>query len=276
VSLDWVETGVYYNKELFAQAGVDPANWTSWSAFVADMQTLKDATGVDPMGMYMQQTGWSNWVWADDIFLTVVWSDMADELYMEKYNDPNLPWRQLNPEEIAKAIVDGTLNAEDPRMDDYLRISKEFISFFPIDYTGITSLEQLNTLFFGGQVLQRGTAPGKPNRSRRTFRSSMVSPTSRRSRQRTRLALRIPLTAWVDRAALDSTASLSRRQPMAGSIWRSISSCSSLRRRILRDWYRSTAASFRWWLAQRRVRLCPGSPTLLRCPNVSTPTHRVV
>lgn len=164
VSLDWVETGLYYNKDLFAQAGVDPANWTSWGAFVTDMQTLKDTTGVDPMGMYMQQTGWSNWVWADDIFMTVVWGDMADELYMEKYNDPSIPWRQLNPEEIAKAIIDGTLNAEDPRMDDYLRISKEFISFFPIDYTGITTLDQLNTLFFSGQVAStwNGTWVAKP------------------------------------------------------------------------------------------------------------------
>jgi ABC-type glycerol-3-phosphate transport system substrate-binding protein len=152
VSLDWVETGLYYNREMFEQAGIDPANWTNWSTFVADMQTLKETAGVDPLGLYMQQTGWSNWVWADDIFLTVAWGDMADEFYMEKYNDPNIPWRQLNPEEIAKAIIDGTLNAEDPRMDDYLRISREFVDLLPIDYNGITSLDDLNTLFFSEQV----------------------------------------------------------------------------------------------------------------------------
>jgi ABC-type glycerol-3-phosphate transport system substrate-binding protein len=77
---------------------------------------------------------------------------MADQFYMEKYNDPNIPWRQLNPEEIAKAILDGVLNAEDPRMDDYLRMSREFVELLPIDYTGITSLDDLNTLFFSGQV----------------------------------------------------------------------------------------------------------------------------
>ncbi|MFN8469521.1 MAG: hypothetical protein U0X20_28460 [Caldilineaceae bacterium] len=32
---------------------------------------------------------------------------------MEKYNDPNRPWRQLNPEEIAKAVLDGKLVATD-------------------------------------------------------------------------------------------------------------------------------------------------------------------
>jgi raffinose/stachyose/melibiose transport system substrate-binding protein len=152
VSLDWVETGLYYNKEMFAEVGVDPANWTNWSSFINDMRTLKDSLGIDPVGMYMQQSGWSNWVWADDIFLTVAWADIGQSFYMEKYNDPNRPWRQLNPEEIAKAVIEGQLNAEDPRMDDYLRISREFVELFPIDYTGITSLDDLNTLFFSEQV----------------------------------------------------------------------------------------------------------------------------
>jgi multiple sugar transport system substrate-binding protein len=151
VSLDWVETGLYYNQELFAEAGIE-ADWENWSSFVADMRTLEEVTGVDPLGVYMLQSGWSNWVWADDIFMTVAWGDVADQLYMEKYNDPNIPWRQLNPEEIAKGIIDGVLNAEDPRMDDYLRMSREFVELLPIDYTGITSLDDLNTLFFSGQV----------------------------------------------------------------------------------------------------------------------------
>jgi len=40
-SLDWVETGLFYNKEIFAKAGVDPANWKSWGDFVADMKKIK-------------------------------------------------------------------------------------------------------------------------------------------------------------------------------------------------------------------------------------------
>jgi len=100
----------------------------------------------------MRQQGWSNWWWADDIFLTVAWADMANDFYMEKYNDPNRPWRQLNPEEIAKAVIEGTLNAEDPRMDDYLRMSKEFVDLYPIDYAGIASLNDIDPLFFSGEV----------------------------------------------------------------------------------------------------------------------------
>lgn len=164
VSLDWVETGVFYNKEIFEAAGVDPTTWESWGDFYNDMSGLQESQGVDALGMFQRQTGWSSWWWADDIFLTIAWSDMADQFYMEKYNDPNRPWRQLNPEEIAKAILDGTLNAEDPRMDDYLRLSKEFTELWPEDYTGIANADDLDIPFFSGDLaaIWAGTWKNKP------------------------------------------------------------------------------------------------------------------
>ena len=50
VSLDWVETGLFYNKDLFAQAGIDPGNWTNWTKFIEDMRTLKETTGAEGLG----------------------------------------------------------------------------------------------------------------------------------------------------------------------------------------------------------------------------------
>ncbi|MBA3874714.1 MAG: carbohydrate ABC transporter substrate-binding protein [Anaerolineae bacterium] len=152
VSLDWVETGLYYNKDLFKQAGIDPKNWTSWGKFIGDLKTLKEKTGADGLGAYVKQGDWSNWFWADDLFLTVTWSDIAKDIYMEKYNDANRPWRQLNPEEVAKAILDGKLNATDPRMENYLKLSKDFVSVLPADYNGIASLDDLDKVFFSGQL----------------------------------------------------------------------------------------------------------------------------
>jgi len=152
VSLDWVETGLFYNKDLFKQAGIDPANWTSWGKFIADMHTLKDKTGAEGLGAYVKQTGWSNWWWADDIFLTAAWADKANDFYMDKYADANRPWRQLNPEEIAKAILEGKLSAEDDHMDAYLKLSKDFVGVLPIDYMGINNLDDLDQVFFSGQL----------------------------------------------------------------------------------------------------------------------------
>jgi hypothetical protein len=58
----------------------------------------------------------------------------------------------LNPEEVAKAILDGKLNAEDDRMDTYLALSKDFVSVLPADYNGIASLDDLDQAFFSGQL----------------------------------------------------------------------------------------------------------------------------
>lgn len=160
-SLDWVETGLYYNKDIFEKAGVDPANWKRWGDFVADMKKIKDTQKVDALGTFMKQQGWSNWWWADDIFLTVAWGDKANDFYMDKYNDPNRKWRQLNPEEVAKAILDGKLTASDPRMDDYLKMSKEFVSLLPADYNGVASLDDLDVPFFSGSLASVWTGTWK-------------------------------------------------------------------------------------------------------------------
>ena len=138
---------------MFEEAGVEP-DWANWGEFIADMHTIQDTLGVEAFGSFMPGTGWSTWYWADSLWLSVVWADRHSELYMDKYSEmqPDLDWRQLNAEEYAKAIHDGVLSADDPRMDDYLRISKEFVSILPIDYIGITSLGDVMRMWLGEQL----------------------------------------------------------------------------------------------------------------------------
>ena len=45
VSLDWVETALFYNVAMFEEAGVE-ADWANWGDFIADMKTLQDTLGV--------------------------------------------------------------------------------------------------------------------------------------------------------------------------------------------------------------------------------------
>ncbi|MBZ0298208.1 MAG: extracellular solute-binding protein [Anaerolineae bacterium] len=153
VSLDWVETALYYNVDMFKEAGVEP-NWANWGAFVADMNKLRDTLGVDPVGLYQAGTGWSSWYWADDVFLSAVWHDKAPEILMQKYIDlqPGRDFRRLNTEEVAKAVHDGVLTATDPRMDTYLALSKQFTELLPVDYIGITSLDDIQRLFLSHEV----------------------------------------------------------------------------------------------------------------------------
>ena len=126
VSLDWVETALFYNVAMFEEAGVE-ADWANWGEFLADMKTLQDTLGVAAIGSFMPGTGWNTWYWADSLWLSAVWADKASEIYMDNYSDryPDVDWRQLQAEEYAHAIHTGVLNAHDPRMDHYLRISKD-------------------------------------------------------------------------------------------------------------------------------------------------------
>ena len=153
VSLDWVETALYYNVAMFEEAGVE-ADWANWGEFIADMKTLQDTLGVEAFGSFMPGTGWNTWYWADSLWLSAVWADKASELYMDKFSalQPDLDWRQLNAEEYAKAIHDGVLNAHDPRMDHYLRISKDYAEILPIDFMGITSLGDVMRMWLGEQL----------------------------------------------------------------------------------------------------------------------------
>lgn len=153
VSLDWVETALYYNVDMFNEVGIE-TDWANWSEFVDDMNMLRDTLGVDPIGVYQAGTGWSNWVWADDVFISAVWHDMASEIFMEEYNalQPGREFRRLNTEEVAHAVSTGVLDATDERMDTYLRISKEFTELLPIDFIGITSIDDIQRLFLSQEV----------------------------------------------------------------------------------------------------------------------------
>ena len=159
-SLDWVETALFYNVAMFEEAGVE-ADWANWGEFIADMKTLQDTLDVEALGVFHAATDWSNWRWVDSIFFSAFWADMNTEFYMDKYNelysgpdwrDSALQWRGMNGEEVAKAVIDGKLDANDERMDTFLRISKQFSEILPIDYMAITSLDDVMRLFLSEQL----------------------------------------------------------------------------------------------------------------------------
>ena len=50
IARDVSEVVLWYNKDLFAQAGVDPASLATWDGFLAGVQKLKDA-GITPLAL---------------------------------------------------------------------------------------------------------------------------------------------------------------------------------------------------------------------------------
>ena len=50
VAMDIAEVVIWYNKDLFTQAGVDPASMETWDGFLAGVQKFKDA-GITPIAL---------------------------------------------------------------------------------------------------------------------------------------------------------------------------------------------------------------------------------
>ncbi len=144
LALEWVETGLYYNKAIFQKAGVS-ADWKTWPEFIAAQKKLKDA-GYAPLFLNTN-AGWSTYQWADDIMTTEFFSDQVPSMYMPKFAKEysqtykGAQWRTMNTEELAKAIYDGKFKVTGPRFTAELKLLKDWSQYWvpgysTLDYNG--------------------------------------------------------------------------------------------------------------------------------------------
>ena len=122
IAMDWVETGLFYNKDVFKKVGIEP-KWKNLTEFVNDCQKIR-AAGIDPLGVFITPES-NTYQWLDDVLFSSAFGDIGPQWYIEKYNIPGRSFRRLNPEETAKAIQDGKLKVDDPRFDVYLKLVKQ-------------------------------------------------------------------------------------------------------------------------------------------------------
>lgn len=150
IAMDWVETGLFYNKDVFAQAGVE-ADWGNLTEFMDDCRVLRDS-GVEPVGVFITPE-FSTYAWLDDIFFSSAFADVGPGWYLEKYNVPGRDFRRLNPEETAKAIHDGKLTVDDPRFDVYLKLVKDFADACLMEgFAGGLTNADMKRLFVEGEL----------------------------------------------------------------------------------------------------------------------------
>jgi ABC-type glycerol-3-phosphate transport system substrate-binding protein len=150
VSMDWVETGLFYNKELLSQAGVEP-DWANWTEFIQDCEVLRSA-GIEPVGVFMTPE-WSTYQWLDDLFMSAAFGDIGTGWYLDKYDVPGRDFRMLKEEEFSKAILDGNLSVNDERFDKYLEITKQFADSCLMEgFAGGVTYPDMVRLFVEGQV----------------------------------------------------------------------------------------------------------------------------
>ncbi len=150
---DIVGTGIFYNKDLFAKAGITSEPQT-WADFMAASKKLK-AIGVIPFATSMSKDG--------GIQLYGSWftREIQDVLYdsqMDKIKGAHVvrtwkPGENLNTIAMVNAIVKGRYAATDPQFKEMLRILKDWSQYWPDGFWAInTDANQVYDMWAKGQA----------------------------------------------------------------------------------------------------------------------------
>ncbi len=120
ITYDMIETGIFYNKDIFEEVGIEPP--TDWEDWMESMARLDEA-GYIPLLMVID---WFNG-WASDLFFDQLYYDILPgidllqdpvrEQYLEGY---------LDADEITFLFQKGFLTHDDPRYRDVWRIMHDF------------------------------------------------------------------------------------------------------------------------------------------------------
>lgn len=139
ITYDMIETGIYYNKTIFAKLGLSIPR--TWEEFEDGMQRLKDA-GYIPLLMGL----WTYNDWCTDLFFDQLYHgilpgiDLVQDPVREQYLHGYLDW-----DEITFLFRKGFFHPDDPRYRDLWRIMRRLKDFTNKDMVGTDQLREFVT-----------------------------------------------------------------------------------------------------------------------------------
>ncbi|MCC6454575.1 MAG: extracellular solute-binding protein [Caldilineaceae bacterium] len=123
VNGDYVGTAIFYNKDMFTEAGLDPETPPqTWSEFMAAHQALQNA-GMQAFAFPLGPSAFI-WSWWHRVGATQFYGDRFDEL-----NVDNNQFR-LSPYALARNYATGTWQTSDPRYQETFRILKDWSQYW--------------------------------------------------------------------------------------------------------------------------------------------------
>jgi len=130
ITLDMVETGIFYNKTLFDRLGLTPPK--TWPQFMALMNRIKQAGNVTPLLMSLSSyNDWATDLLFDQLYCGLlggidIKKDPAREAYLQGY---------LDGEELVFLLRKGFFGPNDPRYRELWRIMRELKQYTNDDMT---------------------------------------------------------------------------------------------------------------------------------------------
>lgn len=141
VSGDYVGTGIFYNKTLFAEAGITSFPDT-WEEFIAAHTALTNA-GVQPFGFQLSNTLY--WWWFSKTLYT--------QLIGNEFDSLNVDDQEFRLSDLGNAVawVRKVAHPENPAYRDTYRIMKEWSAHWQQGYLGATE-QDLYRYFVNGDI----------------------------------------------------------------------------------------------------------------------------
>ena len=129
ITYDMVETGIFYNKKIFAKLGISPPR--DWLEFIKIQQKIKDA-GIIPL--LVGSTDIADW--GMDLIFDQVYGPLLPGLDLHKDPVRELSLAgYLDWDEIAFLNGKGYFTGKDPRFVETFRILKEWRKYWPKSMT---------------------------------------------------------------------------------------------------------------------------------------------
>lgn len=120
ICFDVVETGIFYNKDIFNELGIAPPD--TWSEFL-EIQRKIDQAGYIPLLMSMDVVN----DWAVDIFFDQMYRSVIDDINLSSGSDRSAHIdAYLDAGEISFLHTKGFFTAKDPRYREVWRLLKQW------------------------------------------------------------------------------------------------------------------------------------------------------
>jgi len=127
ISMDMIETGIFYNKDIFQSLGLSPPN--NWSEFIEIQEKLKKAGYIPFAGIIAWMADWGVDLVFDQLYYPILDGiDLKKEPEREQYLQGYLDW-----DEICFLHSKGFFTASDPRYIQLWRILKDWRQYWNKD-----------------------------------------------------------------------------------------------------------------------------------------------
>lgn len=150
IPLDIVVTGVMYNKDAFAKAGIAPPK--TWKEWMDQTPIVKEKLNLVPISWWMKGDV-SRWQWT--------FACLQDVFFDQKLADGSLIGRpiarggnwEVTKQELTLAVKKGTYSARLPEYQETLRVFKDWTPAFTPGFVGIAS-DEGQRAFLEGKAAQ--------------------------------------------------------------------------------------------------------------------------